>query len=288
MTATGYQHIQVTPLEPLGAEIQGVDLTSTLSQEAVQEIRTAWLSHKVLFFRDQLMSPGQLAAFGACFGDLDTYPFVDAVEDHPHVIPIVKEPNDTLNFGGGWHTDTSYLAQPPTATLLHAVEVPDSGGDTLFADCSAAFEDLSAAMQQTLISKRGIYSPAMVHGAHGVYRGVAAQTDDSSVVDATLAASEVEHPIIRKHDETGCLSIYCTRFHTHRIKGWSRQESEPLIGWLNDFATRDKYVVRFKWQVGSLAMWDNRCVFHNPLNDYLGQRRHMHRVIVKGDVPRQP
>ena len=284
----GYKTIDVNDsLGPLGAEITGIDLSKPLSVDEKKEINTAWLKHHVLFFRDQDLTPDQQANFAANFGELDIYPFMKAVDSHPNVIPIIKEADATLNFGGAWHTDTSYLDQPPKATLLYAVEVPDEGGDTLFADATAAYEALSDGMKTTLESLAGIYSPKMVHGRDGGYNQVAAKQNlgDAYGGDAAIAEQEVEHPLIRTLPETGKKSIYCSIPHTHRIKGWTREESLPLFSYLKDQVVWDAFVTRLKWRKGTLAIWDNRCVFHNALNDYQGKRRHMHRVIVQGERP---
>ena len=271
----------------MGAEVTGVDLSQALSDDAREEIHRAWLAHHVLFFRDQELTPDQQASFAENFGELDVYPFMTALDAHPNVIPVIKEADADLNFGGAWHTDTSYFASPPKATLLYGVEVPDEGGDTLFADATLAYGDLSAGMQHTLESLTGIYSPKMVHGAGGGYNQIAARQNLGEAYggDADAAETEVEHPLIQTHPETGAKSIFCSRPHTHRIKGWTREESLPIIDYLTAHLTQQKYVYRFKWRRGSLAMWDNRCMFHNALNDYQGKRRHMHRVILQGDQP---
>ncbi|MFT5561194.1 MAG: taurine dioxygenase [Candidatus Azotimanducaceae bacterium] len=293
-----YETIQVdSSLGPIGAEVSGIDLSKPLTVQAIADIHHAWLAHGVLFFHDQDLSPVHQTAFAAHLGELDVYPFMSAVEGHPNVIPILKEPGAKMNFGGGWHTDTSYLKQPPKATLLYALEVPDEGGDTEFADAVAAFTDLSDGMKGFLLAQTGVYSPKLVHGAGGDYASVAAKenlggaygtTKPNSAIDTNnhdFAEGEVEHPLIRTHDETGAQSIYCGLFHTHRIKGWSREESLPIFRFLKDHFTQEKYVTRFKWRNGSLVLWDNRRLFHNALNDYQGKRRHMQRVIVKGPIP---
>lgn len=284
-----YRHIEVNSnIGPIGAEVGGVDLSSDLSESCMSEVRSAWLDHGFLIFRDQNLSPAAQAGFAKNFGELDVYPFMQAVDEHPNVIPIIKEPDAEMNFGGGWHTDTSYLANPPKGTALYAVEVPDEGGDTLFADCAAAFNDLSSGMKSFLLQQTGIYSPKLVHGASGDYASVAAKKNLGNAYggDQGFAEGEVEHPLIRTHDESGVQSIYCGMFHTHRIKGWTREESLPLFKFLNQHLTQEKYVSRCKWRDGSLVLWDNRRLFHNALNDYQGKRRHMHRVIIQGPEPK--
>ncbi|MDG1443658.1 MAG: TauD/TfdA family dioxygenase [Pseudomonadales bacterium] len=283
-----YKLIDVdTSIGPVGAVVSGVNLSQPLSAECKAELHRAWLENHVLFFHDQDLTPAQQADFATNFGALDVYPFMKAVDTHPNVIPIIKEADAKMNFGGDWHTDTSYQPLPPKATLLYALEVPDEGGDTLFADATVAYEKLSEGMRKTLEPLTGVFSPKMVHGSGGDYNSVAAKDNlgDAYGGNAEIAEQEVEHPIIRTHAETGRKSIYCSKPHTHRIKGWTRDESIPIFKFLTKHLTQEQYVTRFRWRRGSLAMWDNRCVFHNALNDYQGKRRHMHRVIVQGERP---
>ena len=283
-----YKHITVdADVGPVGAVVSGVDLKQKLSEDVVAEIHAAWLAHHVVFFHDQHLSPAQQVAFAERFGELDQYPFMQPVDGNAYVIPIIKEADAAMNFGGGWHTDTSYKAQPPKATLLCAVEVPPEGGDTLFANATAAFAALSPAMQMSLLDWQGLYSPKLVHGSGGFYKSDAAHENLGAAYggDSQFAESEVMHPLIRTHEETGAQSIYCSRAHTVNIVGWNREESVPIFKFLEQHLTQAKFVTRFKWRNGSVAMWDNRCVFHNAVNDYKGYRRQMHRVIIKGDRP---
>ena len=272
---------------PVGAVISGVDLSQNLEKDVIEEIHQAWLKHHIVFFRDQDLTPTQQAAFGELFGELDTYPFMKSVDSHPNVIPIIKEPETKINFGGAWHTDSSYKEVPPKATLLYAIEVPKSGGDTLFANATAAYQDLSDGLKATFGDAKGIYTPKMVHGSGGSYdkKEMKKELGPSYGGNEEFAESEVEHPLMRTHGETGNKSIYCSKPHTHRIKGWSHEESHSIFSFLTKHLTQEQYVTQFKWEKGSLAMWDNRCVFHNALNDYPGERRHMHRVTIKGERP---
>lgn len=285
----GYRHVTLDPIGNVGAAVSGVDLSAPLAAEVLAELRRAWIDHHVLFFRDQQLTPAQQADFAACFGKLDVYPFMRGLKEHPHVIPIIKEPDAKVNFGGGWHTDTSYLEYPPAATVLYAIEVPEAGGDTLYADATAAFEDLSEGFKALLEGLTGIYSPKIVHGRDGAYSHLAARSPDLGDAyggGGDFAESEVEHPLIRTHPDSGRKSIYCSPAHTHRIKGMTRDESLPIFRYLMEHVTQDRYVTRFRWSPGALAIWDNRSVFHYAMNDYHGERRHMHRVIVRGERPR--
>ena len=285
-----YRHICVaTSIGPVGAVISDVDLSDPLSVDVTSELHRAWLDHKILFFHDQeALTPATQAAFGERFGKLDVYPFMHAVDGHPNVIPIITEPDATVNFGGGWHTDTSYVEKPPKATILHAVEVPTSGGETLFADAGRAYEDLSEGMRTWLEGLTGIYSPRAVHGRDGAYTKLKAASGDlggSYGGSENFAESEVEHPIIRTHEETGHKSINGGRAHVWSLKGWERDETKPILNFLNDDLSQDQFVFFFNWRYGYVAMLDYRCVFHYALNNYPGERRHMHRVIVQGARP---
>ena len=146
-----YSRIKVEPTSgALGAEVTGVDLGARLDDATFEEIHQAWLEHAVLFFRDQRITPVQQTAFAERFGELEEYPFIEALPEHPYVIPVIKEAETKFNFGGGWHSDMSYREKPVKATLLHALDVPSSGGDTLFASMTAAYAALSPAMQNLL------------------------------------------------------------------------------------------------------------------------------------------
>jgi taurine dioxygenase len=284
----GYGTMRIDPLGPLGATVSGVNLGQPLPHQVLEELRAAWLDHHVLYFPQQHLTPDQQAAFASTFGELDVYPFMNPLPDCPHVIPLIKEADAQTNFGGGWHTDTSYTAEPPMATVLCAVEVPTEGGDTLFADATAAYSDLSIGMRRLLDGLSGIYSPKIVHGKNGAYAKLSAGSNDLGDAyggDQNFAESEVEHPLIRTHPETGQKSIFCSPPHTHRIVDMTREESLPLLNFLMNHLTQDKYVSRIHWSSGAVAIWDNRCVFHYALNDYAGKRRHMNRVIIKGDAP---
>jgi taurine dioxygenase len=280
---SGFARIKVEPTSgALGAEVAGVDLAA-LDDETFAEIHRAWLEHQVLFFRDQRLTPAQQTAFAGRFGELEAYPFLEPLPGHPHVIPIVKEPDTRMNFGGGWHSDMSYQERPVKATILYAVEVPARGGDTLFANMTAAWEALSPGMQRLLLGLRAVFTAAKVHGAAGLYRDadhpMARRRDESRQEARHL------HPVVRTHPETGRKALYLDLPHVERFEDMRVHESQPLMEFLYQFATQPQFTTRFRWRVGSLAVWDNRCVQHYALNDYPGQRREMHRTTVAGDVP---
>jgi taurine dioxygenase len=281
MTTTTNLVLDVKPIAgSVGAEIYGVDLSAPLSDEDVQAIRDVWLAHGVVFFRDQPLAPGAFQIFAERFGDVVEYPFVKGIPGHPMIIPVLKLPHETHNFGGIWHTDTAYLDAPPMATMLIARELPPKGGDTLFASGYAAYEALSDGLKKTL---------STLKAANCSSKAEVTKTREDRVADsATDKANQAligEHPVIRTHPETGRKSLYVNPAHTTHFVGWTEQESQPLLNFLFAHQVKPEFTCRFNWQVGSIALWDNRCVLHNPINDYHGHKRLLHRITLKGDVP---
>lgn len=264
----------------LGAEIHGVDLSSDLDDEQVAAIRRIWLEHGVVFFRDQNLPPDRFMAFAERFGRPIEYPFVKGIDDYPKIIQVAKYETEKVNFGGIWHADTTYLPEPPTATLLVAREVPPVGGDTLFANQYLAYETLSEGLKRTLDGLIGVSSSAKADVSKT--REDRVKTSGTDEVGQEFIA---EHPVVRTHPETGRKALYVNIAHTIRFKGWTEAESRPLLDFLFQHQVRPEFTCRFTWQVGSLAMWDNRCTQHNPINDYHGYRRIMHRITLAGDRP---
>ena len=261
----------------LGAEISGVDLSRTLSGETIAALRQAWVEHQVIFFRDQTLTPGQQVAFGARFGPLNIHPYVSGMAGQPEVMEIIKEPEDQSNFGGGWHSDMSFLARPAIGSILYALEVPQYGGDTLFASQAAAYEALSPGLKQTLEGLNAVHSAGREYSAQG---HSAQKRKSMAVVEAEGAFGEFIHPVVLTHPETGRKALYVNPAFTMRIDGWTKRESRPLLNFLFEHCRYEGFTCRFAWRAGSIAFWDNRSVWHFALNDYPGQRRHMRRVTV--------
>ena len=265
----------------LGAEIAGVDLARDLSDATVAEIRGAWLEHLVLFFRDQDLPPTRFLAFARRFGEPIEYPFVKGLEEFPEIIPVLKLENEKINFGGIWHSDTTYLDVPPMASMLVAREVPAAGGDTEFANMYLAYETLSAGMRRLLDGLVAVNSSA----AADVSRTREDRLKDSARADARKEYTAT-HPVVRVHPETGRRALYVNTAHTVRFEGMTEEESAPILKFLYAHQTRPEFTCRFRWQPGSLAMWDNRCAQHNAINDYQGHKRLLHRITLAGDKPR--
>jgi taurine dioxygenase len=279
MERRNYRHFEVRQVAgALGAELHGVDLAQTLSDDAVAEIRQAWLDHLVLFFRDQRITPAQQLAFARRIGEPIEYPQLKGLDAYPMITPVVKLENERNNFGGVWHSDTTYLQVPPMASMLYAIELPPVGGDTEFANQYLAYETLSPGMQ------------AMLQGLTGVSSSMKAEASKTREDRLKAAGQEVklleaEHPIVRTHPETGRKALYLNIGHTARIKGWTEKESAGLLAFLFEHQIRPEFTCRFRWQPGSLALWDNRCAMHNAINDYHGYRRVLHRITLAGERP---
>jgi taurine dioxygenase len=266
----------------LGADVIGVD-AGRIEPDQLDSIRAALSEHHVLALRDQQLAPAALSEFAARFGEREVYPFARSLPDDPYVVPIIKEPEDESNFGGIWHTDSSYLPEPPSLTLLYAVALPEQGGDTLFADMHAAYEALPQRTRQEIDGLTARYTAALVHDGNGVHAQVAGanrywRSAGSTVTDAI-------HPVVRTHPDSGRQALYVSLAHTRCFVGRSREASLPLLTCLAEHARQPRFLTRLRWAVGTLAIWDNRSVQHFPLNDYPGERRVMHRVILKGELP---
>jgi len=262
--------------------VRGVDLSGPLDGAVVAEVRRAFLAHHVLFFDAQDLSPEAQLRFGRYFGDLDTHPFVEGMDSHPELIEIVTEPDDRLNFGGGWHSDVTFLEEPDMGSILYAVDVPPFGGDTLFANQHAAYEALSDTMKALLDGLVAKHSagPQFSEGGYST-RSRSMRTKPMRHADRV-----VRHPLVRTHPETGKKALYVNPAFTVGIEGMRPDESKALLGFLLDHAVREPFTCRFRWSPGSVAMWDNRSVQHYALFDYRGHRRRMRRITVKGDRPR--
>jgi taurine dioxygenase len=283
MTMRNYRHIEVKPVAgALGAEIEGVDMSRDLDAEVVEEVRHALLEHLVIFLRGQKVTPPQQVAFARRFGEPVEYPQLKGLPEAPMITPVVKLEHERSNFGGIWHSDTTYMKSPPMGSMLLAVEIPPYGGDTMFANQYLAYESLSDGLKKTLDGLIGVSSSAKADVSKTREEALSRATGSG----ATPNHLEAGHPLVRTHPETGRKALFASVAHTSHIQGWTEKESLPLLQFLWDHQTRPEFTCRFRWQVGSVAFWDNRCAMHNPINDYHGFRRVMHRVTLAGDTPK--
>ena len=244
-------------------------------------IRSLLLEHHVLLFPDQSLRPGCLLRLARRFGTPSQYPFVRGLDGFPEIVEVLKRENDTQNFGGVWHTDTIYTDTPPFATMLYALQVPPTGGDTIFANQVSAFEQLSESLKHLL---------RKLHALHTSEKADAAATRRQRQSERPGSASterlSSHHPVVRTHPETGLESLYLSPGHTERLIELHPRESSALLDVLFSEQTRPELTCRIRWRVGSLAFWDTRSSLHLAVNDYDGHRRQMHRVTLVGERPR--
>jgi taurine dioxygenase len=270
-----YRTIRVTPATPcLGAEVSGVDLAQPLSAEQWTEVHDAFLRHIVLFFRGQKkLSPEEQTRFGRLFGPLHIHPAAPSVPGHPEVMIIRTQKDSKFNNGENWHSDVSCDVEPPLGSILQIRERPQFGGDTMFSNMYAAYDDLSPSMRKFLCTLTA------VHESDHLYRGRYTQDDAHKQYPAA------EHPLIRTHPETGKQAIFVNRTFTTSIKGLAQLEAEALLQFLFKHVENPYYQVRFRWQDNDVAVWDNRCAQHIAIWDYWPHERLGHRVTVQGDRP---
>lgn len=282
-------HATVRPVAPAcGAEVVGIDLAD-LSSETMALVSRALADHAVLFVRDQHLTPEQQVELTRRFGDVLRVPYISPLAEHPDVVAVLKEADERniSTFGGTWHSDFSFLEEPPSLTLLYALELPEVGGDTLWSSQYAAYEALSTGMKRLLDPLRVIHT-ASPHGTKGpdtttaVSRSVIMTRNDPS------ADREVVHPAVRVHPVTGRKALFVNPVYTQHFEDTSVEESRPLLQYLFDHATRAEFTCRLRWTHGTLAIWDNRCLLHLAINDYDGSRRLLHRTTVVGETPVAP
>jgi len=281
-----YETIRVRPIAgSCGAEIEGVDLSKPLGNHAFAEIRRAFVENAVIFFRGQELTPAQQEAFTLRFGPFGRTDFVKTLDDHPNIIAVIKEADERtpFNFGGTWHSDFSYQERPPMATILYGRDVPPHGGDTLFASMYLAYETLSDGLKKTLEGLRAVHSARRSYGSKGTYSR--ARLKGMQISAGEEGDGEWEHPVIRTHPDSGRKALFVNQVYTIRFAGWTEAESKPLLDFLYAHSVRPEFTCRFRWEKGSLAMWDNRCLQHFALNDYHGFRREHHRTTLAGEVP---
>ncbi|MES2714493.1 MAG: TauD/TfdA family dioxygenase [Pseudomonadota bacterium] len=263
-----------------GAVVRGIDLSQPLDAATLGAVRSAWLQHQVLAFVDQALTLEDLERFALCIGPYGQDPYFESVPGHPHVAQVKREADETSTlFADNFHSDWSFLASPPAATLLYGDVIPPVGGDTLFANQYAAWDALSPAMQALLKDKQGVHSARRGYAKSGRYgeqdkgRSMAIRFDDSAL------ATQLQ-PIARVHPETGRTALFVSPGYTIGIDGMPDDEAQPLLKELFQHQARPEFVYRHVWQQGTLLLWDNRCLVHAATGGYDGHRRLLHRITV--------
>lgn len=271
-----YDRFELRALTPLiGAEITGVTLSGALASDVVSDLRRALLEWKVLFFRDQDISGEQHRAFARLWGELEVHPFLPA-GDVPEVVRFEKGADDR-GYENIWHSDVSWRQIPSMASVLRAVEVPDVGGDTLWCDMAAAYDGLPEEVQERIDGLRAVHDFSQSFG-----RGLS--PDDLERMRRQYPPAE--HPVVRRHPETGRRTLYVNAIFTSHVVGVPQDESDELLDLLCRQATVPEYQCRFRWSNDAVAFWDNRATQHYAASDYWPARRVMERATVIGDEPR--
>jgi len=267
--------------EHIGAEISGIQLDN-LNENAVAEIKEAWLEHKVLVFRDQEISTEAHIAFGKNFGDLEIHPFADNLEDHPEIIVLEAggdSPRQNYNAAKDWHIDVSFREKPPMGSILRGKVIPEKGGDTRFSNAAAAYENLDPEIKARVDELSAVNDYTKMFGPSTRFNSEESHEENIKEYPPVL------HPVIRTHPETGKRSIFTNNFFTSHIEGVDGEESDYLLGKLAE-AIRDPSIqFRVQWEPETFVMWDNRCVHHVATDDFLPLFRRMERVTISGDRP---
>lgn len=273
----GYETIAVKPVSPrIGAEVSGVDLSTSLGNGAVAELARALDEHLVLFFRDQRLSYDDAKRLGRHFGELAIHPSIPGPEGHPEILPIHADAKSRLINGERWHSDVSCEAEPSSISILHLTTVPSLGGDTLFASQYAAYDALSERMKAYLDGLTAL------HDGGPYYRSINERRD---IADTGKVYPRAIHPVIRTNPTTGRKALFVNQVFTTRINDLPADEGQALLSFLTNHAAKPEFQTRFQWRAGSVAMWDNRFTQHQAIWDYFPQTRSGFRVTVRGDRP---
>lgn len=272
----GYRHIEVRPDNgAVLAEIRGVDLSQPIPHEARQEILRALAENLVIYIRgQQAMTREQHVAFAELFGPLQRIPHIFSVEGYPEVQIVERKPDDSRRVvGEGFHNDSTFMATPPTAVVMRAVDVPDFGGDTAFANLYLAYETLSEPMRAFADTLVGVNSAAQLFGS-----GVDQSRVMMKQMDTREGDAEVEHPIVCVHPRTGLKHLFLNPVYTRRLKGFNEAESRLILGFLHDHIRSMAFTGRVRWQPGTVLVWDNWAAQHSAIADYPGKYRYLERV----------
>ncbi len=276
--------LTITPTQGAGAEITGIDIKA-LTENEFQAIHQAFADHGLIFFRDQDTTETDHIAFAERFGEININRFFAAHPDYPQIAMVAKEPGDTDNIGGGWHTDHSYDGEPALGSVLVARDLPASGGDTMFASMYTAYDTLDDELKSAIEGRKAIHSGRHIFGEEGAayFNQNDAGGDRIGNADVAETLADPVHPVVITHPLSGKKALFVNPAFTVSFAGETKEQSMPLLAKLFAHVFRgEPFHTRFKWRPGSIAMWDNRATWHWALNDYPGQRRIMHRITIEG------
>jgi taurine dioxygenase len=267
--------IEFEPLTAaVGATVHGVDMAN-VSDNDIDGIRKGWMDHKVLFFRNQDITIEEHIAFGARFGELEIHPFANGREGYPEIVRIESTP-DRQYAADNWHSDVTWRQEPSLGSVLRGVVMPPVGGDTCFSNTAKAYDNLSDAW------KERVEDMVAVHDFSYVFGG---RLTPEKLAEQQAKYPPAHHPVVRTHPETGEKNIYTNRGFVSHIEGMNREESMQIIDHLERAVMDPSVQCRFKWEVDSFAMWDNRAVQHCATNDFWPETRIVERVTIIGDKP---
>ena len=261
----------------VGAEIDGVDISSSLSGEVLDELHQALIEYKVIFLRNQKITSSQQVSFAESFGDLEIHPFIPSNTEHPKLVRFEKGA-DVGGYENSWHHDVTWREAPSKIAVLRAISVPSTGGDTMFSDMCAAYEGLEDSVKSEIENLIAV---------HDFSHSFGTQVPEEKRVEMRGKYPLVEHPVVGTHQETGKRYLFVNRIFVNYFKGFTREESLPLINLLSHQAEFPEYQCRFRWSDNSIAVWDNRLVQHYALSDYWPDVRIMERASVIGEPPKQ-
>ena len=269
--------MQIKPLTGgLGAEVLDADVRDPDQFDAIFQ---AFTDHAVIAIRDQNIQPTDQIAFAERFGPININRFFAKVPGHEKIAMVLKEPDQTSAIGETWHTDHSYDVEPAMCSILHCIETPEVGGDTMFASMYAAFEGLSDGLKDVL---RGLNAWHSSRHVFGTPREVSETSRDGRIGNSDAAMQDALHPMVIRHPLSGRETLYVNGQFTTHIDGWSPAESKALLDFLYTHALQPEFTCRMRYRPGTIVIWDNRATWHKAVNDYHGHRRLMHRITVEG------
>ena len=283
---SAWRTIKVAPQETgFGAEITGVDLSQPLEAATLAEVKAAWARHGVVVFPEQPLTLDELERFTLQIGPFGDDPYVKPMAGHPNVLEVRREPDEKVTpFGGNWHSDWSFQAQPPAATILRSEIIPPVGGDTLYCDAAGAYDALPQATRDKLAPLRAVHSASRAYGPNSAY-AKELHLRAMPIIVSPEADKTYVHPLVRTHPVTGRKALFVSPVYTVGIEGMAPNEADPLLADLHRHLVQDQFIYRHHWKAGMVVIWDNRCTMHNALGGYDGHRRVMHRTTVAGETP---
>ena len=278
--------IQATPHQNnFGARIDGLNLSKPLAPETVEIIRQLWIDHQIIYFPNQILNHCDLERFTRYFGDFGTDPYIKPVSGHTHILEIRREPDEAIApFGASWHSDWSFQATPPSATLLHAKVIPPIGGDTLYADGIRAFAALDIGLKKEIEQLTALHSARRPYSHEGFARNSSHKRSMTITPDDNAWDVQV-HPLVRTHPESGHQVLWINPVYTIGIKDIDEAQGCQLLSDLFAHALAPQFIYRHKWSANMLTMWDNRSAQHCAQGGYDGHLRILHRTTVAGDSP---